>query len=218
MQGKESSHRSSEYSSDSINELDYSRDYSLREELSAEENNGCCIHVPPIPETAEQVRSKVKSSLLEGSIKHPHWLHWGQRPAVHGFPPKVASSAITRRKSHSTHLHWIFVMTTEVNCLAKLAAPVMTRTTQITHLHWLVCDHSTSISYLFPARIFGLFRKHPPLKNSVQYSLGWGGEGKFCGLLFEVMIHVKSDKDFSPFCPRLRKEEGISHRLLTSWC
>ncbi|KAK2568381.1 RUN domain-containing protein 1 [Acropora cervicornis] len=56
--GKESSHRSSEYSSDSINELDYSRDYSLREELSAEENNGCCIHMPPIPETAEQVRSK----------------------------------------------------------------------------------------------------------------------------------------------------------------
>lgn len=56
--GKESTHRSSEYSSDSINELDYSRDYSLREELSAEENNGCCIHVPPIPETAEQVRSK----------------------------------------------------------------------------------------------------------------------------------------------------------------
>jgi len=117
MQGKESSHRSSEYSSDSINELDYSRDYSLREELSAEENNGCCIHVPPIPETAEQVRSKVKSSLLEGSNffsplnTRIGYIEVMQRPAVHCFPPKVASSAVTRRKSHSTHLNWIFVMT-----------------------------------------------------------------------------------------------------------
>lgn len=56
--GKGGSHKSSEYSSDSINELDYSCDYSLREELSGEETNGCCIHVTPIPETSEQMRSK----------------------------------------------------------------------------------------------------------------------------------------------------------------
>ena len=174
----------------------------MREELSAEENNGCCIHVPPIPETAEQVRSKVKSSLLEGSnFFSPLNTRIGcievmQRPSVHGFPPKVASSAITQRKSHSTCTSSFDLcddaISILVNCFSpKLATPVMTRTTQITHLHWLVCDHTTSISYLFPARIFGLVRKHPPLKNSVRYSLGWGGVGKFCGLSFEVMIHVK---------------------------
>lgn len=58
LRGKSGLHKSSEYSSDSINELDYSCDYSLREDLSGDENNGCCLHVPPIPETPEQMRSK----------------------------------------------------------------------------------------------------------------------------------------------------------------
>ena len=183
--------------------------------------------MPPIPETAEQVRSKVKSSLLEGSnFLSPLNTRIGcievmQRPAVHGFPAKsgIICDNAEKKTQHRSSLDLCDdAISTEVNCFSpKLATPVMTRTTQGTHLHWLVCDHTTSISYLFPARIFGLVRKHPPLKNSVQYSLGWGGEGKFCGLSFEVMIHVKSE-DFSPFCSRLRKEEGISHRLLTSWC
>ena len=49
-----------EYSSDSVNELDYACDYSLTEDMSgSEDGNGCCLHVPPIPETPEQIRSKV---------------------------------------------------------------------------------------------------------------------------------------------------------------
>ncbi len=50
-----------EYSSDSVNELDYPCDYSLQEDMSgSEDGNGCCLHVPPIPETPEQIRSKVR--------------------------------------------------------------------------------------------------------------------------------------------------------------
>ncbi|XP_078366538.1 RUN domain-containing protein 1-like [Oculina patagonica] len=60
LRGKGGSHRSSmEYSSDSVNELDYPCDYSLQEDMSgSEDGNGCCLHVPPIPETPEQIRSK----------------------------------------------------------------------------------------------------------------------------------------------------------------
>lgn len=56
------SHRSTEYSSDSVNELEY--DYSLQEDMSgSEDGNGCCLHVPPIPETPEQIHSKVRYHL-----------------------------------------------------------------------------------------------------------------------------------------------------------
>ena len=49
-----------EYSSDSVNELDYACDYSLTEDMSgSDDGNGCCLHVPPIVETPEQIRSKV---------------------------------------------------------------------------------------------------------------------------------------------------------------
>lgn len=59
LRGKGGSHRSVEYSSDSVNELDYACDYSLTEDMSgSEDGNGCCLHVPPIPETPEQFRSK----------------------------------------------------------------------------------------------------------------------------------------------------------------
>lgn len=52
-------HRSMEYSSESLNRLDYQCDYSLQEDMSgSEDGNGCCLHVPPIPETPEQVHSK----------------------------------------------------------------------------------------------------------------------------------------------------------------
>ncbi|KAJ7388150.1 Rab GTPase binding, partial [Desmophyllum pertusum] len=59
--GKGGSRRSMEYSSaDSMNELDYPCDYSLQEDQSgSDDGNGCCLHVPPIPETPEQIRSKV---------------------------------------------------------------------------------------------------------------------------------------------------------------
>ena len=52
---------STEYSSESINDLDYTCDYSFSENLSGEEGSGCCLHVPPIPAaTPEQIRSKVR--------------------------------------------------------------------------------------------------------------------------------------------------------------
>ena len=55
-----------EYSSaDSMNELDYPCDYSLQEDQSgSDDGNGCCLHVPPIPETPEQIRSKVRYAAL----------------------------------------------------------------------------------------------------------------------------------------------------------
>lgn len=59
-QGKGGSRKSMEYSSDSVNELDYACDYSLTEDMSgSDDGNGCCLHVPPIVETPEQIRSKV---------------------------------------------------------------------------------------------------------------------------------------------------------------
>jgi len=49
-----------EYSSDSVNELDYACDYSLTEDMSgSDDGNGCCLHVSPIPETPDEIRSKV---------------------------------------------------------------------------------------------------------------------------------------------------------------
>ncbi|KAJ7369309.1 Rab GTPase binding, partial [Desmophyllum pertusum] len=60
LRGKGGSRRSMEYSSaDSMNELDYPCDYSLQEDQSgSDDGNGCCLHVPPIPESPEQIRSK----------------------------------------------------------------------------------------------------------------------------------------------------------------
>lgn len=53
-----------EYSSESENKLDYPCDYSLQEDMSgSDDGNGCCLHVPPVPETPEQVHSKVRYDL-----------------------------------------------------------------------------------------------------------------------------------------------------------
>lgn len=50
-----------EYSSENENKLDYPCDYSLQEDMSgSDDGNGCCLHVPPVPETPEQVHSKVR--------------------------------------------------------------------------------------------------------------------------------------------------------------
>ncbi|RMX50410.1 hypothetical protein pdam_00010424, partial [Pocillopora damicornis] len=58
LRGK-GAHRSMEYSSESENKLDYPCDYSLQEDMSgSDDGNGCCLHVPPVPETPEQVHSK----------------------------------------------------------------------------------------------------------------------------------------------------------------
>ena len=49
-----------EYSSDSVNDLDYTCDYSLTEDMSgSDDGNGCCLHVSHMPETPDQIRSQV---------------------------------------------------------------------------------------------------------------------------------------------------------------
>ncbi|KAM7439161.1 Rab GTPase binding [Porites harrisoni] len=58
LKGKGGARKSTDHSTDSVNDLDYTCDYSFSENLSGEEGNGCCLHVPPIPDTPEQVRNQ----------------------------------------------------------------------------------------------------------------------------------------------------------------
>ena len=41
--------------------MEFRCDYNLRGDGSDNDNDGCCLHVPPIPDTSDQMHSKVSS-------------------------------------------------------------------------------------------------------------------------------------------------------------